>query len=72
MDGYHAQISKPTVKPVTYRVNDAVHAFGLSRSTLYAYMKKGALRTVKVGGRRLIPADALMALVLNSASQKTG
>jgi excisionase family DNA binding protein len=37
---------------------------GLSRSTLYELIKNGRLRAVKVAGRRLIPRDALEALLL--------
>ena len=37
---------------------------GLSRSTLYELIKNGRLRAVKVAGRRLIPREALEALLL--------
>ena len=33
------------------------------RSTLYKLMSAGTLRSVKVGGRRLIPIEALEALI---------
>lgn len=46
-----------------FRVKDAAAVYGWSRSTLYKLMKEGALRTVKVGGRRLIPRDELEALI---------
>ncbi|WP_374546618.1 helix-turn-helix domain-containing protein [Rhodoblastus sp.] len=49
--------------PVAYGIKDAVEAIGLGRSTLYEMMQKGTLRFVKIGRRRLIPADALMALI---------
>ncbi len=45
------------------RVNEAVAAYRLSRSTIYKLMGSGKLRTVKVGGRRLIPTDVLEALI---------
>jgi excisionase family DNA binding protein len=48
---------------LAYRVGDAVLVSGLSRTTLYSLMAKGLLRTVKVGGRRLIPRDALAELL---------
>jgi excisionase family DNA binding protein len=37
-----------------YQVDEAATAYRLSRSTLYKLMATGALRSVKVGGRRLI------------------
>jgi excisionase family DNA binding protein len=46
-----------------YQVNEAAAAYGLSRSTLYKLMAIGKLRTVKIGGRRLIPVDAIEALL---------
>jgi excisionase family DNA binding protein len=34
-----------------------------ARSTLYKLMAAGTLRSVKIGGRRLVPIDALEALL---------
>jgi excisionase family DNA binding protein len=34
---------------------------------LYLLMKNGALRTVKLGGRRLIPRDAIEALLAGAS-----
>ncbi len=36
------------------RINDATVFSGLSRASLYRAMKDGALRSVKIGKRRLI------------------
>lgn len=49
--------------PLVYTLNDAAAASGLSRSTLYRHGKEGRLRLVKVGGRRLVDAASLRALV---------
>jgi excisionase family DNA binding protein len=51
------------LQPRAYRVQDFCRAYGLSRSTVYLLMAKGKLRTVRVAGRRLIPADAAEALI---------
>ena len=48
---------------LSYGVKEAAALIGLGRSTLYEMMSAGTLRFVKVGNRRLIPADALMALL---------
>ena len=53
--------SKPDDKRA-YRINEAVAAYRLSRSTLYKLIAEGNLRTVKIAGRRLIPRDAIEAL----------
>ena len=39
---------------IALRIPEAAYISGLSRSTLYALMGEGKLRSVKVGGRRLI------------------
>jgi len=54
--------TKDTLRPMAYRVKDAVNVIGLGKSTLYEMMSAGTLRFVKVGNRRLIPADALRPL----------
>ncbi len=46
-----------------YQINEAVTTYRLSRSTLYKLMSTGTLRSVKVGGRRLIPVEAIEALI---------
>jgi excisionase family DNA binding protein len=46
-----------------YQISEAVATYRLSRSTLYKLMAAGTLRSVKVGGRRLIPVEALEALI---------
>jgi excisionase family DNA binding protein len=42
-----------------WRVKDLSKAIGLSKSTLYSAMNDGRLRSIKVAGRRLVPADAV-------------
>jgi excisionase family DNA binding protein len=46
-----------------YHVNDAAARYGISRSTIYSLIALGTLPSVKIGGRRLIPRDALEALI---------
>lgn len=50
-----------------YTVNDFSRAFSIGRTKIYALMKSGELKTVLVGGRRLIPADAAEALLKGAA-----
>lgn len=56
------------VEPQYYTVADAVQAFGLSRSTLFALMAANRLTRHKVGKRTLIPAASLHALVAGEAA----
>ncbi len=48
---------------LTHTLNDAARITGLSRSTLYRHASGGRLRLVKVGGRTLVCAASLRALV---------
>jgi excisionase family DNA binding protein len=56
----------PKIRPqdkLALRVNEASVVAGISRSTIYALMAAGKLRTTKVGGRRLIPYESLQKLL---------
>ncbi len=48
---------------LAYTIAEATAASGLGRSTLYELMAVGKLAYVKVGSRRLIPVDALRAML---------
>jgi excisionase family DNA binding protein len=48
---------------LTYRVDEASKVSGLSRSTIFEHIRTGRVGSVKVGGRRLIPATALRRLL---------
>ncbi|MFG1265644.1 helix-turn-helix domain-containing protein [Xanthobacter aminoxidans] len=49
--------------PRAYTVKDAAQAYAISRSRIYVLLKDGKLRDRKVGGRRVILASDLDALV---------
>jgi excisionase family DNA binding protein len=42
---------------------EAAQALGVSRTKIYDLMRSGRLRSVKIGGSRRIPVDALAELV---------
>lgn len=44
-------------------IGQAAERLGIARSTTYALIGSGLLRSVKVGRRRLVPEDALAELV---------
>ena len=50
-----------------WRVREFCDAVRISRSHLYALMKRGEIRTVTLGGRRLIP-DSERARLLGEAA----
>ena len=49
--------------PLAHTVPDAVRISGIGRSKLYELIRSGALDARKLGGRTLIPAEALRALI---------
>jgi excisionase family DNA binding protein len=46
-----------------FSVGEAAALAGLSVSFLYVLMERGALRSIKLGARRLIPREALQELL---------
>lgn len=49
------------------RPKQAAQTYSIGRVTLYGWMKSGKLASVKVGGARLIPVDALEALLAGAS-----
>ena len=46
--------------PMLFAVSDAAAVLGIGRTNVYALMRSGRLRSVKLGGRRLIPHQDLV------------
>ena len=60
----------PTTKSdppkLAYSIKEACQVTSLARSTLYNHISSGRLQIVRVGGRTLVPAKALEALITGS------
>lgn len=56
-----------SIAPRAYTVQAFCKAFGVSRSFVYTLISDNKLRSVRVAGRRLIPADAAEALIRQEA-----
>lgn len=50
-----------------YSIREACRASSLGRTTLYGHIAAGRLRVTKVGGRTIIPAEALTSLIAGEA-----
>lgn len=61
------QSSKHDTPKLGYSILEACRASSLGRSTIYNHIAAGRLRAVRVGGRTIIPAEALHALILGEA-----
>lgn len=53
---------------IAYSIAEAARRSSLSPATIYRRIADGSVRSVKNGGRRLIPHDALKALILGEAA----
>lgn len=51
------------LQPLSYTIANAVKVTGLGRTSIYSLIAAGKLRAIKVGGRTLIPAASLRALI---------
>lgn len=48
---------------LAYSIKEACRASSLGRTTIYAHIAANRLRAVRIGGRTVIPADSLHALI---------
>jgi excisionase family DNA binding protein len=53
------------------RPKKAAKAYGVSRTLLYEWMKCGRLKSIRIGGARLIRVEALEALIDPAHAQQT-
>lgn len=51
------------MKPIACSTLDAAKMIGVSRATIYNWMKEGRIETSRVGGRRLVKIDSIKRLV---------
>jgi excisionase family DNA binding protein len=52
---------------IAYSISEACAASSLGRTTLYGHIAAGRLRAVRIGGRTVIPAASLHALIAGEA-----
>lgn len=55
-------LNHPPAK-IGYSIREACQASSLGRTTIYGHIAAGRLRATRVGGRTIIPAEALHALI---------
>jgi excisionase family DNA binding protein len=53
-------------------VHESAVALGVSRDTVERLMRGGALRSVLLGSRRVVPVDAINALLGNEMTARAG
>lgn len=60
------------MEKITYTITEAADALGLSRPTIYKLLRAPGFPAVRIGGRWLIPKDALTDWLLNQCNQIKG
>lgn len=63
--------NKKGTPKLAYSISEACQASSLGRTTIYALIGAGKLQAVRVGGRTVIPATSLSALVGMTCEQDT-
>ncbi|MBK6296579.1 MAG: helix-turn-helix domain-containing protein [Sphingomonadales bacterium] len=53
--------------PLAYSIKDACRATSLGKTSIYAHIAAGRLKAHRIGGRTVIPADSLHALIAGEA-----
>ncbi len=53
----------PAQTKLAFSVREACAATTLGKTTIYSHIANGRLRAVRIGGRTVIPAESLRALV---------
>ena len=54
-----------------YSIREACQASSLGRTTIYNHIAAGRLRVTRVGGRTIIPAENLRALIAGDVATDT-
>lgn len=54
---------KPEIPKIAYSIREACHASSLGRTSIYNHIAAGRLRANRIGGRVVIPAESLRALI---------
>ena len=61
------QSNKYETPKLTYSIREACFATSLGRTTVFAHIAAGRLKAHRIGGRTVIPADSLLALIAGEA-----
>jgi excisionase family DNA binding protein len=56
---YDTEIDEAEIQPRAYPFNPSAKILGVSPSTLWMLARQERIKTIKVGGRRLIPATEI-------------
>lgn len=61
-------MAEPNLPKLAFSIREACAATSLGRTSIYTHINSGRLKAIRVGGRTLIPADSLRALLSGDAA----
>ena len=61
-------MAEPNLPKLAFSIREACAASSLGKTTLYTHINSGRLKAIRVGGRTLIPAESLHALLSGGAN----
>jgi excisionase family DNA binding protein len=56
-------MSTTHIQKLAYSIPEAMRATSLGKTKMYDLIKEGKLQAVRIGGRTVIPAESLQALI---------
>lgn len=56
-------MSTTNIQKLAYSIREACETSSLGKTTIYALIGQGRLEAVRIGGRTVIPAESLQALI---------
>ncbi len=56
-------MSSTHIQKLAYSIREACETSSLGKTTIYALIGQGRLEAVRIGGRTVIPAESLQALI---------
>jgi excisionase family DNA binding protein len=59
-------MTQKNLQPLTYSIEGVSEVIGVKRTTIYKMLKTGELKSVVIGGRRLIPRSEVDRLLKNA------
>ena len=63
------QIDSDTTTPLVHQIPQACRRLGVAKTSIYALIKGGELRSIKIGSRTLIPESELQRFVSERLKQ---
>jgi excisionase family DNA binding protein len=61
--GVSMQSVKHDLPKIGYSIREACRATSIGRTRVYELIREGRLRATRIGGRTIIPAESLLALI---------